>query len=121
MPDDKDKAVLAARVLSYLKRKLGNGKQPSDAESKAAATALQLLAISFPQVSGDMGKFYDKLVEISRKNAEAAAIAGLPPEQQAMMILQAKKQRESLMTSLLTNIANMKHESLKSIAQNLRG
>jgi hypothetical protein len=30
-------------------------------------------------------------------------------------------QRESLMTSVLTNIANMKHEQLKGIAQNLRG
>ena len=30
-------------------------------------------------------------------------------------------QRQSLMTSILTNIANMKHESLKAIAQNLRG
>ena len=27
----------------------------------------------------------------------------------------------SLMTTVLTNIANMKHESLKAIAQNLRG
>ena len=27
----------------------------------------------------------------------------------------------SLMTTVLTNIANMKHESLKGIAQNLRG
>lgn len=118
---DEDKAVLASRVLSYLKRKLGNGKQPSDAETKAAATALQLLSVSFPQLSGDQGKFYDKLVEISRKNGEASALAGLGPEQLAMMTLQAKMQRESLMMSLLTNIANMKHESLKGIAQNLRG
>jgi hypothetical protein len=121
MSDDKDKAVLAARVLSYLKRKAGKGKQPSAPESKAAATALQLLAVSFPQLSGDMGKLYDKLVEIARKNAEASAIAGLPLEQQAIMTLQAKMQREALMTSILTNIANMKHESLKGIAQNLRG
>jgi hypothetical protein len=33
----------------------------------------------------------------------------------------ARKQRESLITSVLTNIANMKHESLKGIANNLRG
>jgi hypothetical protein len=52
---------------------------------------------------------------------EAQLMSKLPPEQQAMMTLQAKKQRESLMTSVLTNIANMKHESLKGIAQNLRG
>ena len=52
---------------------------------------------------------------------EAQLMSKLRPEQQAMMTLQAKKQRESLMTSILTNIANMKHESLKGIAQNLRG
>jgi len=34
---------------------------------------------------------------------------------------EAVKQKESLMTSVLTNIANMRHESLKAIAQNLRG
>ena len=33
----------------------------------------------------------------------------------------AQKQRQSLLSSVLTNIANMKHESLKGIAQNLRG
>ena len=32
-----------------------------------------------------------------------------------------QQHRETLMTSVLTNIANMKHESLKGIAQNLRG
>jgi hypothetical protein len=31
------------------------------------------------------------------------------------------QERESLMASVLTNIANMKHEALKAIAQNLRG
>jgi hypothetical protein len=52
---------------------------------------------------------------------EKDLMAKLPPEQQAMMTLQARKQREALMTSVLTNIANMKHESLKGIANNLRG
>ena len=54
-------------------------------------------------------------------NSRYPGPAGLAPEQRAMMTLQMKKQRESLMTSVLTNIANMKHESLKGIAQNLRG
>jgi hypothetical protein len=38
--------------------------------------------------------------------------------QRAMM---AYEQRLSLVTSMLTNVANMKHEELKAIAQNLRG
>jgi len=55
-----------------------------------------------------------------------------PEEQELLACLLADKgdsqvqgfllsQRESLMTSILTNIANMKHESLKGIANNLRG
>jgi hypothetical protein len=44
-----------------------------------------------------------------------------PSTEEALLELQAQKQRESLMTSTLTNIANMKHESLKKIADNLRG
>jgi hypothetical protein len=44
----------------------------------------------------------------------------LPPEQQAMMQLQARKQREALITSILTNLMNMRHEQLKQISQNLR-
>jgi len=47
--------------------------------------------------------------------------AGDPSPEEALLELQARKQRESLMTSTLTNIANMKHESLKDIAKNLRG
>jgi hypothetical protein len=38
---------------------------------------------------------------------EHALLETLPPEQQAMMLLQARKQREQLMTSLLTNVQNM--------------
>jgi hypothetical protein len=47
--------------------------------------------------------------------------AGEPSTEEALLELQAKKERESLMTSTLTNIENMKHESLKGIAKNLRG
>jgi hypothetical protein len=43
------------------------------------------------------------------------------PEQRAMTELQIRKERESLMSGTLTNIGNMKHESLKGIANNLRG
>jgi len=47
--------------------------------------------------------------------------AGDPSTDEALLELQAMKQRESLMTSTLTNIQSMKHESLKDIAKNLRG
>lgn len=45
----------------------------------------------------------------------------LPAVQKNMLELQKKMQQQTLMTSVLTNIANMKHEQLKGIAQNLRG
>src|SRR6266516_6874903 len=47
--------------------------------------------------------------------------AGEPSTDDDLLGPQVKKQRESLMTSTLTNIQNMKHESLKGIAKNLRG
>jgi hypothetical protein len=52
---------------------------------------------------------------------EEALMSKLPPEQQAMMKLQAKKQRESLLTQTATQLINMKQEMLKQIAGNLRG
>jgi hypothetical protein len=47
--------------------------------------------------------------------------AGEQSTEEALLELQAKKQRESVTTSTLTNIQNLKHESLKGIANNLRG
>jgi len=41
---DEDKAVLAGRVLSYLKRKFGHGSQPSADETKAAIAAAMTAA-----------------------------------------------------------------------------
>jgi hypothetical protein len=40
---------------------------------------------------------------------EQALYDTLPPEQQAMMTLQARRQREGLMTSLLSNLMNARH------------
>jgi hypothetical protein len=41
--------------------------------------------------------------------------------QEAFESMQKNMQKQSLMNSVLTNTANMKHEALKGIASNLRG
>ena len=40
---------------------------------------------------------------------------------QGLEAIQQRLQKQSLMNSVLTNTANMKHETLKGIANNLRG
>ena len=43
------------------------------------------------------------------------------PEQRALMELQMRQQRESLMQSTMTNVSNTRHEMAKDLADNLRG
>ena len=47
--------------------------------------------------------------------------AGEQSTDEALLELQAQKQRESVMTSTLTNIQNLQHEARKGIVENLRG
>ncbi|MBK7857304.1 MAG: hypothetical protein IPJ65_01520 [Archangiaceae bacterium] len=43
------------------------------------------------------------------------------PEQRAMQELQMQMQKQSLLCTVLSNLANMRHEMKKAVAQNLRG
>src|SRR5690349_11545445 len=70
MADDKSQ-VLAARVLSYLKRRTGKGNAPSRQETQAAAVALQLLASSLQGAMGDASKLFERLKQIAQKNDAA--------------------------------------------------
>src|SRR5829696_4944067 len=72
MADDKNYGVLAARVLSYLKRKAGDGRKPSEAETKAAAVALNLLSIAFADFASDPAALLEKLKQISRKSGKSS-------------------------------------------------
>src|SRR5213075_2684236 len=42
------------------------------------------------------------------------------PEQRAIQELQMQMQKQALLCTVLTNLANMRHEMLKAVAQNLR-
>jgi hypothetical protein len=85
-----------------------------------------------------MGSLEEQIQVFARKLA--AFTATLSAEEQAMLLTVLntapgaegdvagfatgavlQRHRETLMASVLTTIANMKHESLKGIAQNLRG
>jgi hypothetical protein len=43
------------------------------------------------------------------------------PQQRAMQMLQMFMQKQALLTTMLSNLANMRHEMLKTVANNLRG
>ena len=118
MPDDKDKAVLATRVLSYLKRKFGNGPQPSAEETKAAIAAVTLFSTAYPTAANDPGKMFEKLQQVARKDH----IDGNIFEQTEMdqMRLQMYMQKRQQMYEILSNIMKKQSDASKSIISNLR-
>ena len=117
MPDDKDKAVLAARVLSYLKRKFGDGPQPSAEETKAAIAAVTLLSTAFPTESKDPATLFEKLKEVSRKSQIGSVVENSSLQQ---MRMQMNMQREANIYQALSNIMKTKHESAKNSINNIR-
>ena len=114
MPDDKDKAVLAARVLSYLKRSFSDGPKPTAEETKAATTAVQLLATAFPATSNDPEKLFEKLIQVSRASDQSSE------SNVSLMQLQIYMQRQSEMYQMLSNILKVHHDSTKNIINNIR-
>jgi hypothetical protein len=115
MPDDKDKAVLAARVLSYLKRTFSDGPKPTTQETKAAVTAVQLLSTAFPATANDPEKLFEKLIQVSRANGDQRVESEL-----SLMKLQIYMQRQSEMYEMLSNILKMHHDSTKNVINNIR-
>ena len=118
MPDDKDKAVLAARVLSYLKRKFGDGPSPSAEETKAAIASVTLLSTAFPTESKDPATLFEKLKEVSRKGQIGTDVGEQSSLQQ--MRMQMNMQREAQVYQALSNIMKTKHESAKNSINNIR-
>lgn len=114
MPDDKDKAVLAARVLSYLKRKFGQGPQPTTEETKAAIAAVKLLSTAFPTSANDPAKMFETLKEISRTNGRNEN-----SEMNAMR-LQMYMQKHAQMNQMLSNLMKKQNDLSKTITGNLR-
>ena len=118
MPDDKDKAVLAARVLSYLKRKFGDGPQPSAEETKAAIAAVTLLSTSFPNEAKDPESLFEKLKQVSRKEQTQADLSGNSEMQH--LKLQMHMNRQAQIYQALSNIMKTKHETVKNSISNIR-
>jgi hypothetical protein len=118
MPDDKDKAVLAARVLSYLKRKFGNGPQPSAEETKAAIAAVTLLSTAFPAVANDPVKLFEKLKQVSRKDQANGDLSD--KSEISQLRLQMEMQHQAEMYTMLSNIMKTKHDTVKNSISNIR-
>ena len=114
MPAEKDNAVLAARVLSYLKRKFGHGPQPSAGETKAAIAAVKLLSTAFPDAANDPAKMFETLKEVSRTDS-----LNENSEMEAMR-LQMYMQKHAQMYDMLSNIMKTRHDTVKNIISNIR-
>ena len=109
---DEDKAVLAGRVLSYLKRKFGHGSQPSADETKAAIAAAKLLSAAFPTEAKDPAKMFEKLTQVSRGNGTGSDLD--------TMRMQIYMQKQSQMYDMLSNIMKIQGDTTKSFIGNLR-
>jgi hypothetical protein len=118
MPAEKDNAVLAARVLSYLKRKFGHGPQPSAAEAKAAAVAVTLLSKSFPDAATDGAKMFEKLTQVSRKGESLDSMSEMSQLQQ--MRLQMYMDKRQQMFQMLSNLMKKQNDTSATIIGNIR-
>jgi hypothetical protein len=118
MPAEKDNAVLAARVLSYLKRKFGHGPQPSAEETKAAIAAVTLLSTSFPNEANDPVKLFEKLKQVSRKDQGTGDFSD--KSEISQLRLQMEMQHQAEMYTMLSNIMKAKHDTVKNTISNIR-
>jgi len=122
MADDKLQ-VLAARVLSYLKRRAGKGNAPSRQETQAAAVALQLLANSMQGAVGDASKLFERLKQIAQKSDAGPSVpdrADFQDDNKYGQALLSYQQALVRLNQMLSNILNMQHETKKAIISNIR-
>lgn len=100
---------------------------PQSTAEKIAALAVKYLsggqAVSpTPSPGGPVPTPYPSLGAPQFSATEQALLNKIhDPEQRAVQALQMQMQKQALLTTVLTNLANMRHEMLKSVAQNLRG
>ena len=125
MSDEKDSVVLASRVLSHLKRSAGHGNKPNAEETKAAAIALRLLSITFPNFAGDPATLLEKLKQVSRKgggSGEAGSANSAVNRQPLFESQQAMRKLNELqlMYEMTSKIMANAHEMKKSLVGNLR-
>jgi hypothetical protein len=119
MAEDKDKSVLASRVLSFLKRTTGDGLKPTAAETKAAMAAVTLFSKSFPSEATDPQKLFAKLKQVARTvGSQATGNTELSDMDQMRMQMYMAKQNE--MYTMLSNIMKAQQQTSKQIIGNLR-
>jgi hypothetical protein len=117
MADEKT-AVLAARVLSYLKRTSGKGSKPTDSETKAALAAFTLLSNSFPLEAKDPVKMFEKLIQLARGNPGLTRTELMDLE---MLKLQSMMNKRAQMFDMLKSVMERYDATAKNVIQNIRG
>ena len=110
---------LSARVLSYLKRRSGRGKAPTEGETNAAAAALALLSAAFPAEANAPEAMFRKMIELARRKSPNNS--GLSESMEARLAyLQRQIGIRNDMLLMMANIAKAQNEASRSIAANLR-
>ena len=123
MADDKNNAVLAARVLSYLKRKSGDGKKPSEPETKAAAVALHLLSIALGDLASDPAIMLEKLKQLSRKGgggSDETNHSSSASHQHPLLDYQRALAKLNQVYEMQSKIMANSHEMKKALIANIR-
>ena len=115
MPEDTDKVVLAARVLSFLKKSVADGPKPSEAETKAAKAAVTLLSIAFQEEAKNSTKLFEKLKQVARTKSDGGQ------SDLDQVRLQIYMDRQQKMYETLSNIMKKQSETSGNIAKNFGG
>lgn len=127
-------AVLAARVLSHLKRA---GRCGPAEDKKAAETALLLLSQRYPNILSDPGVGIRTLIALARNKelANDQAVANMAPgvremylqllkddpKQARSFLLQEMMASLKLMNEILSNVSKTRSEISQTFARNARG
>jgi hypothetical protein len=113
MSDEKS-AILASRVLSYLKRKSGKGPKPSEAETKAAVAGLELINAMFPGIADDPAIAVERLADLARKGNPPPISSPLPSGS-----LNRFKAEQSLQK--MSNNSKMLHDDAMAVIRKMGG
>ena len=115
-PNEFKLVTSAWHLLIKMKPDLANGDAKSATEmiKRLAAGYFKHLPMGMPQpIGANLKPLFTP--------QEEAMLKQLPAEQRAIFEYQVQMQKQSLMSTVLSNLQNMQHDMSKGIVRNLRG
>jgi hypothetical protein len=136
MPVEASDSVLATRVLSHFKRTGRKGSNATGEETKAAETALLLLAQRYPNILSNPSIGISTLIALARKKevSESQVTANMgpgvrdmyhqiqkdDPKQARSFLIQEMMSSLKLMSEILSNVSKTRSEISMTFARNAR-